>query len=80
MFFIIACLSYADIFQRLSYRSDFENEHVIGRLTPNLWIATICEQIWIVNITNLMKGLKITNSDFDKVFYQILQNIFSLLL
>ncbi|XP_011167372.2 PMS1 protein homolog 1 [Solenopsis invicta] len=48
-------------------RSDFENEHIIGQLTPNLWVATICEQIWVVNITGLIKGLKVTDIDADKI-------------
>ncbi|XP_011136970.1 PMS1 protein homolog 1 isoform X2 [Harpegnathos saltator] len=52
---------------RITIRSNFENNHIIGRLTSNLWIATICEQIWIIDITSLIKGLKITNIDINKV-------------
>lgn len=48
-------------------RSDFDSEHIIGQLTSNLWVATICEQIWIVDITGLIKGLKITDIDAHKV-------------
>ncbi|XP_011867029.1 PREDICTED: PMS1 protein homolog 1-like isoform X2 [Vollenhovia emeryi] len=48
-------------------RSGFDSEHIIGRLTSNLWLATICEQIWIVDITGLIKGLKVTNIDADKI-------------
>lgn len=51
---------------------DIENDHIIGRLTSNLWVATICEQMWIVDITKLIKGLNITNINIDKVFYEIL--------
>lgn len=36
-------------------------------MTTNLWIATICEQIWIVDITGLIKGLKVTDIDANKV-------------
>ncbi|KAL0117779.1 hypothetical protein PUN28_008877 [Cardiocondyla obscurior] len=48
-------------------RSDFDSEHVIGRLTSNLWVATICERIWIVDILGLIKGLKVTDIDPDKI-------------
>ncbi|XP_072744873.1 PMS1 protein homolog 1 isoform X2 [Anoplolepis gracilipes] len=53
----------AKIITRLS----FESEHIIGRLTPNLWLATICEQIWIIDIIGLIKGLKVANIDADKI-------------
>jgi len=36
-------------------------------LTSNLWVATICEQIWVVDITGLIKGLKVTDIDIDEV-------------
>ncbi|XP_011264141.1 PMS1 protein homolog 1-like isoform X2 [Camponotus floridanus] len=48
-------------------RLNFESEHIIGRLTPNLWIATICEQIWIIDIAGLINGLKIADIDTDKI-------------
>ncbi|XP_070167283.1 PMS1 protein homolog 1 isoform X2 [Polyergus mexicanus] len=48
-------------------RSSFESEHIIGCLTPNLWIATICEQIWIIDIIGLIKGLKVADIDTDKI-------------
>ncbi|XP_067206509.1 PMS1 protein homolog 1 [Linepithema humile] len=48
-------------------RIDFENGHIIGRLTSNLWVATICEQIWVVDITGLIKGLKVPNIDPDEI-------------
>lgn len=51
------------------YRLIFESEHIIGCLTPNLWIAMICEQIWIINIAGLINGLKVdADVDADKVF------------
>lgn len=59
------------------YRSSIDNEHIIGRLTPNLWIATICEQIWIVNITDLIKGLKVTDIDVAKVLIKYLSFFFT---
>ncbi|XP_011691543.1 PREDICTED: PMS1 protein homolog 1-like isoform X2 [Wasmannia auropunctata] len=42
-------------------RSGFDSEHIIGQLTSNLWVATICEQIWIVDIAGLIEGLKVTD-------------------
>ncbi|XP_020283856.1 PMS1 protein homolog 1-like isoform X2 [Pseudomyrmex gracilis] len=48
-------------------RSDFETEHIVGRLAPTLWIAIIYQQLWIVDITGLIKGLKVTNIDIDKI-------------
>ncbi|XP_012531280.1 PMS1 protein homolog 1 isoform X1 [Monomorium pharaonis] len=48
-------------------RSGFESAHIIGQLTSNLWVATICEQIWIVDIPGLIKGLKVTDIDADKI-------------
>ncbi|KAL6448643.1 hypothetical protein ACFW04_000475 [Cataglyphis niger] len=48
-------------------RLSFESEHIIGCLAPNLWIATICEQIWIIDIIGLIKGLKVLNIDADKI-------------
>ncbi|XP_050465419.1 PMS1 protein homolog 1-like [Cataglyphis hispanica] len=48
-------------------RLSFESEHIIGCLAPNLWIATICEQIWIIDIIGLIKGLKVPNIDADKI-------------
>ncbi|KAG5346675.1 RL5 protein, partial [Acromyrmex charruanus] len=55
-------------------RSDFESEHIIGRLTPNLWVATICEQMWVVDITGLIKGLKVTDIDANKGFVKVVKN------
>ncbi|KAM0733539.1 PMS1 protein-like protein 1 [Formica fusca] len=48
-------------------RSSFESEHIIGCLAPNLWIATICEQIWIIDIIGLIEGLKVADIDADKI-------------
>lgn len=48
-------------------RSDFASEHIIGRLTSNLWIATICEQLWIVDSIRLIKGLEIIDIDADEM-------------
>ncbi|XP_011630022.1 PMS1 protein homolog 1-like isoform X1 [Pogonomyrmex barbatus] len=48
-------------------RSNIDNEHIIGQLTPNLWVATICEQIWVVDIIGLIKGLKVTDTDANKI-------------
>ncbi|XP_043671417.1 PMS1 protein homolog 1-like [Vespula pensylvanica] len=58
-------------------RCDYNNiHHVVGSISINLWIIQNSAQLWLLDISHILKGLNITDLVIDKIQSQDVEKLF----